>query len=415
MSIESHSGFFDYSLPGIHSNKKTSVERIKSTLNPDLIALNSVKSDQVAKPNPKLWPDYGPSSTKEIADMLRGVDIEVATWGAVYGVKPENEGKIAAEKANEVEAEYHAFDVEQTFEGNFVNKLTQIAQALIYGSPAVIKSELELLQQPETIVTRLVQSYRDHTDIPLVFCGFAWVFSYKNPGKVWHDPNLHKAFLNLVDAGLPMAYVLTTDGVQAEAQTNKSIMQWNTIKPDIDLVVGYKAFSGDGYLFNANAAQGADKALRDAKDVGLISSKIGWSAYHAIKYPQIADALSQLPAWGPAIPESERKAVDLPSYAKRLGVWAKSDNKTEILLEEIKRLDEKMREAGYSGRQPPDMITQTAQLLAIAVWQQQARLEIQPDKWYQDIHRRIITVGQILKGEGRRLRYINSKTLPANE
>jgi hypothetical protein len=405
--IDPFSGYFDFGMAPIHREVPEAVKRIKEELNPDMVALWSTNGSAEKYPDPNLWPNYGPNATARTADTFRQAGIRVASWGAVYGEKPQKEGEIAARKANELNAEFHAFDVEGKFEDNFPKKLIVVAKALLYENPAAIRSVFEGFNDSSNKADVLIEAYRNNTDIALVFCSFGWPYSFRDPSKIWHNPKMYQVFLGQVDAGLPMAYALTEERDQAEAQVTESIRQWQTFNPGLPLIVGARGYSGDGFKFTKEATEGTYEAALMAKDAGIAVGVMWWSSWHGIRH-KTGEVISQLPAWGPSIPDSEKHAANMAEYGSRIEEWARNSDAQELLLREVLKLDDQLRQNGYNGKQPPGEIGETAKLLG-TIWQQSGKIVINPEKWYQALHRRVIHMGQNLKGEDR-LIYSSSAT-----
>lgn len=312
---------------------------------------------------------FGPNVTDQIADLFRNKDKSVAIWGPIYGTYDiRAEARKAAETANEAGASFFAADQEGRFE-NVENKyLTNVIKKLLVGNPQEIQLAFEKLAKVPDAINILVTEYKNHTDIPLWYCGFAWYesFTTKSP---WHPKEIVQIFLQLGDGGLPMAYALSSLEGQAYKQVIESFMQWSRVNPsNKPLIMGLKGFSGDGTVLTQAIIRESSRAAMDLKGQGKnVSGEAFWHLNSLLtnKNPPVLDTFNGLPLWEAGLPsESHTKTVE--AYGARVDAFARDKaDKAEQIIKLTKDYDQELRKIGYNSDYPPTELSFAVPLLEV--------------------------------------------------
>ena len=200
-----------------------------------------------------------------LARALQEAGILVYGAAAVYGKDPKGEGRQAALIVEEFDLDGFVFDAESGWD----------AQAT-----------------PDSNAVHMLSEYKSITAKPSAWCW--WPF-YKSPssGGGWHPVKVLQAAMQYADVGMPMAYWWTGDSAaQAVDFLEKVWKQWREVT-DKPIVPAGRAYTGDNGTARPEAVLAYEAKARALGAVGIT----WWSMEHAVKLPEVWDALSQTPGF----------------------------------------------------------------------------------------------------------------------
>jgi hypothetical protein len=217
--------------------------------------------------------------TRETVRVLQARGLKVFGYGFNYGIDVVGEGHMAVSQTIALQLDGYVFDVEGSFE-------TRAGAAGARTLGAIFRAGC-----PNT---------------PAIFCGFAMFRSWT--GGTWHNIEVHKAFMEWCDAGMPMTYWEGSTPTAALRLLNESVRQWLTIAQGKPILPAGRAYIGDGGTATAEAMIAFDER---AHELGLKGIS-WWSLEHALRLsPSIWAALRSMPKFGPVSVETPPPAPAL--------------------------------------------------------------------------------------------------------
>lgn len=163
------------------------------------------------------YPNWGENIRRELVDTLHSFGIKALGWGCPYGYDPQGEGKIAASQVKKLHLDGYIFDVETT-------------------------SDSQATADSNGVHTML--EFRAGCDVPAAFC---WWPLYRSPssGAAWHPVKVAHAWLDYVDAVMPMMYWWQDSEASALWMLEKSMAEWRSLT-DLPIIPAGRAYNGDG-------------------------------------------------------------------------------------------------------------------------------------------------------------------------
>lgn len=229
-----------------------------------------------------------------LAASLKSSGVHVIGESAVYGAKPVDDGRLAANLVNKFSLDAFVFDAEAQFDAS---------------------------KTSDSAASNMLKAYKNDTDKP---AGWCWWAMYEPPSRkgTWHPKSVLWAATDprygAADFGMPMMYwSWGDDPASAEAYARESWRQWRAVT-DIPIVPVGRAYIGDGGTAKGPAVIAFDACVR-----GLGASGVSWwSLQHALKstvLPGVMDAIANLPDYK-QVDQSE----NVMTWQKSIDTWART-------------------------------------------------------------------------------------------
>jgi hypothetical protein len=213
-------------------------------------------------------PTWGENLRPELVAALHDRGIKVWGWGFLTGADPVAEGQRAAGQVLRLKLDGWFHDGEGEFEAR-------------PGADGNARATM-------TAYRKLCP------DTPTAFCGFPTIWS-PTSGAQWHNPEVHRAFMEYCDFGMPMVYWQGKPEDPTPA-LQQAVDQWRRITQKPILPEG-RAYIGDNGTPTPGAiAKFAAMARHSCPGVGW------WGLDWAIKQP----------TWMAALKATEKWPVDVP-------------------------------------------------------------------------------------------------------
>jgi hypothetical protein len=199
-----------------------------------------------------------------LVDSLRARGVTPWASAAVYGVDPVREGNQAAAICEQYNLPGFIFDAEQAFDDK---------------------------PKSDTNAVKMIKAFRQ--EAPGRKVGWCWWARYRHPttGSTWHPVKVLWAAMapgyGDADFGMPMAYHEGGTANNVVHLLNQSFVQWRDIT-DKPIIPAGRAYTGEGGTATAETTWAFDAEVRRLGAPGVA----WWSMQHAIKIPEVWQALS---------------------------------------------------------------------------------------------------------------------------
>ncbi len=227
-----------------------------------------------------------PNVSQLFVDIMTSYGIEVIGWGFNYGNDGDAEGRKAAEVCNKLKLKGWVFDFEKRIE-----------------------------DYPDSIARagKVIGTFnKTNKDTQKAFCSWAFYWATSTGSQI-HEPDLARFMMEYCDVAMPMVYwnkqVLKVPVHMSNAEVLKYVStsdEQHKRITDKPVVPVYRAYQGDGGLVNAGNVLAAGLYAKENH-----SGASWWVLDHAVKMPEIADALGQVPGWA-VPPVVEPPAPQIP-------------------------------------------------------------------------------------------------------
>lgn len=207
------------------------------------------------------------SSRVALAKALQSAGIHAYLSAAVYGRDPAGEGRQAAEIVNDLCLDGAVFDIEAGL--------------------------LETAADAPSRTRALLQTYAENTARPAACCWWPFYRNWNKPFNGYHNKLVLQAAMERCEVGIPMAYWSWGDAPdRACLYLDEVFEQWRELT-DKPMVPAGRAYIGNGGTATAEAVLAYEARARELGALGIS----WWSMEHAVKLPEVWDALSQTPGF----------------------------------------------------------------------------------------------------------------------
>lgn len=210
------------------------------------------------------WPTWGENVRPELVEAIKAAKLKVFLWHFVYGNDVIGELNVAISQCSRFSPDGFIWDVENQFDGKTNNA----------GNSRYLSSGLR----------------RAFPDLKQALCW--WALPLSPSGIEWHPLKVGRAFMEVVDVGMPMMYWQEKGPEAAILYLHRSMEIWKNFwtKPIIPIGRAFTGGGGYGDSFGISAFAEEVMLLRKANKES-IPGLSWWSADHAIKEATWVSAL----------------------------------------------------------------------------------------------------------------------------
>jgi len=255
---------FSWQVPVIHGGDPGLFTKFVMDLGLDAVELKGADGPWIYYAKESGW---GPNVREELVQDLRIAGIETRLWHFVYGSNVVGELAAARKLCDKLQPSVYVWDSEGAFE----IKSSAISNARYLG--AGLKSS--------------------HPHIKQALCTWALPKS-PTTGAVWHPITVINAWLENMDAVMPMMYWQGSTPTNAIKYYDWSIGIWNGIT-DLPIIPVGRAYDGDGGYANPPAIT----AFSDRVYISSGEKNVSGISWYSL------DELYKNPSWAQAIRESQ--------------------------------------------------------------------------------------------------------------